>query len=198
MACWLLPNKGNKEMPKGTEYQIIWNEPNQAYALTHTPFVFPLSDDALASWLKLIDAFHFQAASGHSLTARKETKQRGTAYWYAYKRVDGKLRKKYLGEASKITLTMLASVARSFVEAPEPEPVEQPPPTPLRKPKLIFTRSLPSALAIFGFPEIPTKAALLTRYRALSKQYHPDRGGLHEDMVAVNLAYDYLKKFFSC
>lgn len=185
-------------MPKGTEYKITWNKVHQVYELDHTPFVFPLNDESLRSWLKLIDAFHLDTASGYSLTARKETKQRGTAYWYAYKRVDGKLKKKYLGEASKITLTMLASVARSFVEAPEPEPVKQQASMPPRKPTFIFSKNLPSALAIFGFPDIPPKAALLARYRALSKQHHPDTGGLHEDMVAVNLAYDYLKKFFSC
>ena len=111
-------------MPKGTEYRITWSEAHQAYELDHTPFVFPLSDDSLGSWLKLIDAFHFQAASGHSLTARKETKQRGTVYWYAYKRVDGKLYKKYLGESVKLDLARLEKVARSFVDLPESEPAQ--------------------------------------------------------------------------
>jgi hypothetical protein len=183
-------------MPKGTEYKITWNETQKAYELDHTPFVFPLADDSLGAWLKMIDAFHLETASGHSLTARKETRQRGTAYWYAYKRVDGKLQKKYLGEASKITLTMLESVARSFVEVPEPEPVQkhQLPPC---KPTLKFTNSLPGALSIFGFPALPTKAALIAKHRELVKRHHPDRGGLHEDMVAVNLAYDFLKRYVS-
>src|SRR5437588_9066316 len=103
-------------MPKGTEYTIAWSEIHQAYELDHTPFLFPLTDASLQSWLKLMQAFHFHAASGHSFTARKETKQRGTAYWYAYKRVDGKLCKKYLGDGSKLDLATLAAIARSFVE----------------------------------------------------------------------------------
>jgi hypothetical protein len=182
-------------MPKGTEYKITWNEAHQAYELDHTPFVFPLSDDSLRSWLKMIDAFHFQAASGHSLTARKETKQRGTAYWYAYKRVDGKLRKKYLGEGAKLNLTRLEEIARSFVGIPEPEPTQSQPSS--RKPTLKFTHTLASALSIYGFSMLPTKAALTTKHRALVKQHHPDRGGLHQDMVAVNLAYDFLKRYVS-
>ena len=185
-------------MPKGTEYTIAWSQAHQAYELDHTPFLFPLNDESLQSWLKLIDAFHLETQAGHSLTARKETKQRGSRYWIAYKRVDGKLHKKYLGDGDKIALTQLEAVARSFFEAPEPEPVEQEQPhTPPRKPTFTFTKSLPSALAIFGFPDIPTKAALNTKYRALSNQHHPDTGGLHQDMVAINLAYDYLKRFVS-
>ncbi len=180
-------------MPKGTEYTIAWSQARQAYEVDHMPFLFPLNDASLLSWLKRIDAFHLETRTGHSLTARKETKKRGTAYWYAYKRVDSKLYKKYLGDASKITLTQLEAVARSFVEAPDPEPVEQSP----RIPTLKFTNSLPSALSIFGFPAIPTKVTLITRYRALSKQHHPDTGGIHQDMVAINLAYDYLKRYVS-
>ncbi len=176
-------------MPKGTEYKITWSQARQAYELDHTPFVFPLNDASLPSWLKQIDAFHLETRAGHSLTARKETKKRGSAYWYAYKRVDGKLHKKYLGDADKITLTQLETLARSFVEAPDPEPV--------KLPTLKFTDSLPSALTIFGFPAIPTKATLITKYRALVKQHHPDKGGLHLNMVAINLAYDYLKRYVS-
>ncbi len=182
-------------MPKGTEYKIAWSQAHQVYELDHTPFLFPLTDESLRSWLKLIDAFHFQAASGHSLTACKETKQRGSVYWYAYKRVDGKLHKKYVGDVSKLTLANLEAIARSFVEAPEP--VQQHPQSPARKPTLKFTNSLASALSIYGFSTLPSRKELISRYRALSKQYHPDTGGLHQDMVAVNLAYDFLKRYVS-
>lgn len=185
-------------MPKGTEYTIKWSQAHQAYELDHTPFVFPLTDESLRSWLKLIDAFHLETRAGHSLTMRKETKQRGSKYWVAYKRVSGKLRKLYVGDGSNITLIRLEEIARSFVEAPEPEPAKQEPSrTSPRKPTFTFTNSLPSALSIFGFPDLPTKAALIKQYRALSKQHHPDIGGLHQDMVAINRAFDYLKRFVS-
>jgi LuxR family maltose regulon positive regulatory protein len=116
----LLPNKEEEtRVPKGAEYHIAWSEDDQAYVLRHAPFSFPLTDDTLQYWLKLIEAFHFQAASGDGVTVRKETKQRGTAYWYAYRRVDGKLRKKYLGDTSRVTLALLATIAHAFVAPPE-------------------------------------------------------------------------------
>lgn len=182
-------------MPKGAEYHIAWSEEDRAYVLRHTPFFFPLTEDTLQYWLKLIEAFHFQAASGDGVTVRKETKQRGGAYWYAYRRVTGKLRKKYLGESSKVNFALLEAVARAFVASPEFEPQgSQPPP---RMPMFQFAKTLESALSIFGFVSIPTKPALLARYRELVKQHHPDRGGLHEDMVAVNLAHEWLKRYVS-
>ena len=82
-----------------------------------------------------------------------------------------------------------------MVKDEAPKPVKQQPQTPPCKPTYKFTNSLPSALSIFGFPTIPTKTALLNKYRAMSKQHHPDKGGLHQNMVAINLAYDYLKQY---
>lgn len=186
-------------MPKGTEHQIAWSESDHAYILHHAPSVFAINDASLASWLPLIDSFHLKTRAGYCLTARRETKTRGGMYWYAYKRVGTKVHKKYLGAGDKLTLARLEAVARAFIVAPtpepEPEPVRQPPPAP-RRPTFIFTNTRASALAIFGCATLPTKAVLLARYRTLSKQYHPDAGGLHQDMVAINLAYDYLKRYF--
>lgn len=183
-------------MPKEADYQIVWSTTRQEYEIIHTPFSFPLKDTAtLQDWLARVNTFHFCSPTGHTLTVRKESKQRGGSYWYAYKRVNGRIQKKYLGAKSKITLTVLEEVARSVGEplASPPPPTPKPPPRQPTLPK--FTRTLESALHIYGFGAIPTKHALLDRYRELSKKHHPDIGGLHEDMVAVNLAYDYLKKF---
>jgi hypothetical protein len=177
-------------MPKEAEYKIMWSDTQAGYEVMHPPFSFPCKDTAtLHHWLGMVSTFHFCAPTGHTLTLRKEQKQRGKGYWYAYKRVEGKILKRYLGEKSKLTLELLETVARQFVE---PLP---PPPPPPRKPTLHFARTLASALSIYGFTAIPDRKALVHRHRELSKQYHPDAGGLHADMVAVNLAYDYLKKF---
>ncbi len=109
--------------------------------------------------------------------------------------MSGVLKKPYLGPASQLDIEVLETVARTFAE---PEPVKPPPspqPPPRRQPTLKFTKTLKSALRIYGFSTIPTRKVLLDKYRELSKQHHPDRGGIHEDMVVVNLAYDYLKQF---
>lgn len=182
-------------MPKGTAYQIVWSESDQGYILHHAPSVFAINDASLTSWLPIIDAFHLKTRAGYNITVRKETKARGGLYWCAYKRVGNKLHKKYLGGDDKITLSRLETVARLFFVAPtpEPEPVRQPPPP--RRPTFTFTNTRASALAIFGCATLPTKAVLLAKYRALVKQYHPDAGGLHGDMVAINLAYAYLKRY---
>ena len=41
----------------------------------------------------------------------KETKQRGAVYWYAYRKREGKLAKKYLGKTADLTFTRLKEVA---------------------------------------------------------------------------------------
>ena len=178
-------------MPKSADYRVEWSKTLDTYEIIHPPFSFPLTPASWSGWLDMIETFHFCSLSGHTLTLRKEKKQRGTAYWYAYKRVDGKVRKKYLGDKSKLDLETLETVARQLVE-PEPEPIKQ---EPQRQPTLKFKKSLESALHIYGFSTLPTRKTLIVRYRELSKKHHPDTGGIHEDMVAVNLAYDYLKQY---
>lgn len=55
-----------------------------------------------ASELDQLDSFRYESASG-SFTARKETrKTTDKAYWTAYKRKFGKLRKAYIGDSSQL------------------------------------------------------------------------------------------------
>jgi len=184
-------------MPKEAEYTLAWSSDLQGYEVIHGPSSFSVDDTtSLHFWLDRADTFHFSSEDGYTCTLRKEVKQRGGGYWYAYKRVNGKVKKKYLGDTSKITLVTLEDTAQSFVKALpplKPPPAPKPPPRKATLPP--FAKSLESALRIYGFASIPTKRELITRYRDLSKQHHPDTGGLHEDMVTVNLAYGYLKHF---
>ncbi len=185
-------------MPKEAEYTLAWSSDAQGYEVTHGLSSFPVDDTtSLQFWLDRADTFHYRSPLGYTCTLRKETKQRGGGYWYAYKRVNGKVKKKYLGETRKLTLAILEDVARFLVD---PVAVSKPPPAPKPPPQRkatlpSFTKSLDSALRIYGLTAIPTKRDLIHRYRDLSKQHHPDMGGVHEDMVTVNLAYDYLKHF---
>ena len=54
------------------------------------------------------------------MTVRKETRERGSDYWVAYRRVGGRLRKIYLGRAAELTQRQLAAIAERFLtlEAP--------------------------------------------------------------------------------
>jgi hypothetical protein len=75
-------------------------------------------------------------------------------------------------------------------ETPKSEPKIETQPT------FTFTNTLSSALAIFDFSTVPAQRALILKYRDLAKVHHPDHGGLHLNMVAINRAYDYIKKFY--
>ena len=65
------------------------------------------------SELEHISSFAFYGASGN-FTARKEVKQRGGTYWVAYRKVDQKLYKKYIGKTSELATEKLESVAATL------------------------------------------------------------------------------------
>jgi hypothetical protein len=76
-------------------------------------------------WLNNPDnrSFRFIAsvAGNQSFTARKETSKKGEGdYWYGYRRVEGKLHKRYLGKAEDVTLRRLKEVALALESTPKP------------------------------------------------------------------------------
>ena len=60
-----------------------------------------VGSDQWFEWLSNNTHFHLQNNAG-SFTARKE-KRRNTYYWYAYRKINGKLKKKYLGASNQLT-----------------------------------------------------------------------------------------------
>jgi hypothetical protein len=68
------------------------------------------------TWLARLGSFHFHGKSGH-FTARQERKQRGDAYWYAYRKAHTQRLKRYLGTTNKLTLACLEQTARDLHEA---------------------------------------------------------------------------------
>ena len=118
-------------MPKGAEYTITWSDTLQGYEILHAPFRFPVaSTETLLHWLSMVNSVHFCSRAGHTLTLRKERKQRGTGYWYAYKRVQGVVKKRYLGATDQLNIQLLETVARTFVEPMKPPPSRSPAWTP--------------------------------------------------------------------
>jgi hypothetical protein len=87
-------------------------------------------------WLEYHSSFHYnpKAKSQQGFTARKE-KSRGRAtevdYWYGYRKVEGKLHKRYIGKSEDLTLKRLEEVARHLDE-----------PVPSRQ-KSVFVPTLP-------------------------------------------------------
>jgi hypothetical protein len=83
-----------------------------------------LTDDAARS-------FSFRSPEG-AYTARKERRQRGGAYWVAYRTAAGRQHKVYLGKADDLTPERLALVAVALAGrvADAAEPVPPAPPAP--------------------------------------------------------------------
>ena len=72
-------------------------------------------------WLDDPDNRDFRYMAGeHSFTARKETSKTGKDYWYAYRKVEGRLHKRYIGKSEDITSKRLSEVALALDTPPEP------------------------------------------------------------------------------
>lgn len=75
--------------------------------------VIKVGSEAWSSWLREpnVRSFHFENDQG-KFTARKEERATSTnEYWYAYRKVQGKLRKVYLGSMDELTSDRLNQVA---------------------------------------------------------------------------------------
>ncbi len=71
------------------------------------------------TWVKEPDtkSFHFESEAG-KFTARKEERPTSTnEYWYAYRKVKGKLRKVYLGAGDELTGERLSQVAAEISQS---------------------------------------------------------------------------------
>jgi LuxR family maltose regulon positive regulatory protein len=71
-----------------------------------------IGSQAWFEWLEQEEtrSFAFEGYYGR-FTARKESKKRGSEYWYAYRWINGKTTKAYLGASSNLTRERLNEVA---------------------------------------------------------------------------------------
>jgi hypothetical protein len=109
-------------VPKLTDYQLVHNEQVgtwEIYPSTVDTWErgkgISIEPDSQAwfEWLASVpSSFSFQYFSPHfyNFTARKE-KRGQRAYWYAYVKVGGKVRKAYLGKTDHLTGELLAEKA---------------------------------------------------------------------------------------
>jgi len=79
--------------------------------------VFELDSHKGSAWLESIKSFRFEP-SGDSkpYTVRKEA----SAYWYGCRKVAGKVRKKYIGKSSSLTVAKLEEIAEALEIPPVP------------------------------------------------------------------------------
>jgi LuxR family maltose regulon positive regulatory protein len=101
-------------MPKVPMYTLAWSPVREAYELYDTRdrgvLRIVLDSPAWFAWLEQVSSFAFLGKSGH-YTARKEAKQRGDRYWYAYLSAGEQLTKKYLGKSAGLSLERLEYIA---------------------------------------------------------------------------------------
>ncbi len=76
---------------------------------------FALDSPEWFAWLRTLGSFHFKGKLGH-FTGRSERKKHGDTYWYAYRKANRKLYKRYLGTTEKLTQACLEETALALHE----------------------------------------------------------------------------------
>ncbi|MEG4302581.1 hypothetical protein [Microcoleus sp. D3_18a_C4] len=81
--------------------------------------VFELDSPKGSTWLESIGSFRYEpTGDGKPYTVRKEGKN--GEYWYGCRKVAGKVRKKYIGKSSEVTVARLEEVAEALEMPPVP------------------------------------------------------------------------------
>jgi LuxR family maltose regulon positive regulatory protein len=105
-------------MPRRAPYLLRWCPETGTYVLRcgaeGEPLEITPDGPAWLDWLDGVASFSFQSRSGDVCTVRKETVQRGGAYWYAYRRAGGRMAKRYLGRTADVSLARLEEVAAAL------------------------------------------------------------------------------------
>jgi LuxR family maltose regulon positive regulatory protein len=120
---WNTQQPGKETMPKPLVHALIWSHEHQHYTLySHgqpEQDFLPEDQSAFARWLDGHAAFAFLGQAGR-ISVLKETRSRGSGYWYAYRTHHRRTRKRYLGRTHTLSLARLEETARMLL--PEQKP----------------------------------------------------------------------------
>jgi LuxR family transcriptional regulator, maltose regulon positive regulatory protein len=132
-------------MPKFATYTLAWSPTHYRYELyegrTDPALEIEPESSAWFRWVSEVPSFAFKGKAD-TYTARKELRH-GDAYWYAYRRVGGKLAKRYIGSSSELTVARLEQIAEILAELTAREaglPLEENEVS--HQPELVLSRSL--------------------------------------------------------
>lgn len=86
----------------------------------HNGNIVVVGSEAWFNWLRDNSSFRFESgfAGENSFTARKHERETND-FWYAYRKVNGKLKNAYLGKTEKLDLNKLLAIAEKLIEAPK-------------------------------------------------------------------------------
>jgi chromosome segregation ATPase len=80
--------------------------------------VFELDSPKGTAWAETIGSFRFEPSGGHkACTVRREP----SGYWYGCRKVAGKVRKKYIGKSSEVSIVKLEEIAKALEVPPVPQ-----------------------------------------------------------------------------
>lgn len=105
-------------MPKVIAYTLAWLDEQKTYALLHTSEEISIQivpeSPGWFEWLEQVSSFVFAGKMGR-YTLRKESRQRGDLYWYAYCSGGKQLAKRYVGRTADLTLARLEALGEALV-----------------------------------------------------------------------------------
>jgi len=82
--------------------------------------VFELDSCKGSAWLESVGSFRYEPTGVNKpYTVRQETKKGGD-YWYGYRKVAGKLHKKYIGKSSELSMAKLEEIAEALNTPQQP------------------------------------------------------------------------------
>ena len=88
--------------------------------------VFELISPKGSAWLESTTSFRFEPTGANKpYTVRKES-GKGGDYWYGYRKVAGRLHKKYVGKTSEISTAKLEEIAEALNTPSEPRQSQVP------------------------------------------------------------------------
>jgi hypothetical protein len=89
----------------------------QGMVETDTERIIELNSPQWLDWVRERNCFRYEPTSSHpGFTARAEK----SGYWYAYRKVSGKLHKRYIGKPEELTTERLEQIAELLSKSPQP------------------------------------------------------------------------------
>jgi len=105
-------------MPKVPTHALVWSGERGVYELRPADpllsSVVPGEEEPWFAWVATHASFSFQGQAAR-LNVLKESRLRGSGYWYAYHTSQGRTRKRYLGRTETLSLARLEETARMLV-----------------------------------------------------------------------------------
>src|SRR5579884_2144885 len=102
-------------MPKSAQYRVDWSSERAGYLLSGSEQgESPLSPDDGGHWLEWLEehrAFAFHGRNGHCNLLKEKRRRGNEGYWYAYRRYEGRMLKRYVGRSEQVSMERLEEIA---------------------------------------------------------------------------------------